>query len=738
MTSDTTNDDRRHDESNDSVHPADSMIDDRTDEPGWIATLARHRVSRREVLKTVGAGAVFGEAVPGVQKSADGRSDLVGRVLFRSEDRGHVRSYPGSVPTRVSDVGVLGPLHPDFDGDGRPALPYVTTDGVLKLFDGTAIRTVVDGSGSVRPAASETFLTVTTWVGKRSVLFVDAGYETIYRVSPGSVPAPVATPEDGAQAVLGAADIDGDEVAELLFVGRDRRIRSLTPDGSMTEIGPDIVDAIGADRGLGVGPPAELGEGAPVMVPIVTEEGDIGLVGPGNIERRLTTEGSIAVNAPLTPADVDDDGQPEVVFVSTSGEIKYVDDIEGGRRIERLFHRSIRVDRGSGIVGTHTPQVTNRRIPRTLETRLTTPNDARFSAAVALDGATAFVGVPTGMSPETPDTGSVAVFTRRGGTWTLQSTLTPDEGTPGGDFGTAIAVDGTTVLVGAPLPSEPNGSYTGSATVFTRNGGTWRRDAALTSGELSGVDQFGTAVAVDGDTAVVGAPDNTTENGFKTGSVSVFTRTDGTWTKEATLLPESDGIDQFGRAAALQSDVAVVGARRAGRQGLDESGVVFVYRRTGGIWTKEVGLTPGLDNRDDSFGTTLAIDGETLLVGAPTEHTAQGPNAGAVYVFTHSNRGWRRQTSLHNGNTAADHQFGTAVAIDGDTALVGTEFGDGPFVFARSARTWTQRSVLGPDDGGSPQSSNLVALSGAKALVGDDDSGAHSNHSDGSVEVFGP
>lgn len=373
-----------------------------------------------------------------------------------------------------------------------------------------------------------------------------------------------------------------------------------------------------------------------------------------------------------------------------------------------------------------------------LATTFSDAENPRFGEAVALDGSTALVGVPPdtsleGLVSEGHTRGRVVVFAFRDGTWSRDGTLRPRQATPGGDFGVAVAVDGTTAVVGAPFPSAEHGSHAGTATVFGRADGKWVEEATLDVGDPATVDRFGTAVAVDGDTIVVGAPVDSTDQGSRTGSATVFVRSSGTWTRATTLIPPP-GVDRFGRSVALTGDLVAVGGRLAGGRPKDP-GIVVVFERSHRTWNAVGQHAPVGNDRDDGFGAELSTDGETLLVGAPTESNEQGTNAGAAYTFERSGAGWGRAATFRAPDGGGAGRFATAVSVDDGTAMVGSAFGDGPRVFTRSDWQWTPRRTLTTESGLIGVAD--VAVEGSRALVGVG-TGPATDGRDRRLEVFEP
>lgn len=250
-------------------------------------------------------------------------------------------------------------------------------------------------------------------------------------------------------------------------------------------------------------------------------------------------------------------------------------------------------------------------------------------------------------------------------------------------------------------------------------------EQALTSGDLSSGDGFGRAVAVAGEVAAIGAPSDDLAgppgpDGLPVhdqGSVRIFERSNGTWNEQAMLTAsDREGGDLFGSAVALSADTALVGAIG------DDSfaGSVYVFSRSAGNWIQQQELIAPDRVSGDSFGSAVALDGDTAIVGA----FGTSGYAGAAYVFTRSEGGaWSLQQRLVQdpGPYPPSGSFGRAVAIDGDTAMIGADGALAAFPFTRIDGTWIQGYGLRASSNGSAASSpgHAVAVQGEFALIGD-------------------
>lgn len=303
-------------------------------------------------------------------------------------------------------------------------------------------------------------------------------------------------------------------------------------------------------------------------------------------------------------------------------------------------------------------------------------------------------------------------------------------------FGDAVAIDGATALVGAPnnednaltgaphvgKPEQPPG---GEAHVFERSDGEWLRRARFTV-DGDGIDHaFGRAVALDGDTAIVGSQDNNV-HGWKSGAAFVFERTAGEWHRQAMLVPDDgDRGHRFGQTVVLQGDHAVIGASAAGT-GSSEPGWVYVFERSGGDWSQRGKLTPADVAASDRFRTSIALDGDRLVLGATGVGNSPAHDGGVAHVFEHRNGSWRHERTLSPDGIDAGDRFGTAVAFSGDFLLVaapgdgwpsGTDVG-AVYVFERTSDGWVRRTRYAHDGTDSTDDfGQSVALDQGRAIV---------------------
>jgi hypothetical protein len=356
-------------------------------------------------------------------------------------------------------------------------------------------------------------------------------------------------------------------------------------------------------------------------------------------------------------------------------------------------------------------------------------DDLQFGRSVAIDGDTAVVGVP-GLDVDVggvvrPGQGAVVVYTRVGNTWGEQARLVASDGDADHGFGFAVAIAGDTVLVGAPFAPIGAGQVDGAAYVFTRSAGAWVQQAKLVGGPNPGssaFENFGSSVGVAGDTAVAGATLDPVGGIGAAGSVYVFTRSAGQWTAQsrlvATDVAQNAGV---GVKVAISGDTVVAGSFRA------PAGAAYVFVRNGGNWSQQAKLTGSDSVAGDRFAESVAISGNTVLVGAPgVDRSAIETDLGAAYVFVRTATVWSQQARLVGAAVARLDGFGT-VAVEGDTALIGAQgtIVDGnpsrgaAYVFVRSSGSWGETARLAGFGGvAGARYGDAVALSSGTALIG--------------------
>jgi hypothetical protein len=301
--------------------------------------------------------------------------------------------------------------------------------------------------------------------------------------------------------------------------------------------------------------------------------------------------------------------------------------------------------------------------------------DDRFGTSVGLDGDIAIIGSPgSGRNDieETQGTGAAYIFQFDGDAWTETDRLTAgDDADPEDIFGQSVAISGDTVVIGAPWDGwveEPEWMYgAGAAYVFRYNGASWDfQGKLLPTGGGAEEDEFGRSVSISGDTIVVGAPfDDSDES--DAGAAYVFERSGSTWTPLGKLTPTGvEADDEFGGSVAVSSDMIVVGAKRDGEIAAN-AGAAYVFTHDGENWVEEIKLTASDGMTVARFGFSVAISSQnTIAVGAEYDNSK-----GAAYIFWEDEISWVEEPKLLAPNPSNGDYFGGSIAISGDRVLVG-------------------------------------------------------------------
>ncbi len=239
--------------------------------------------------------------------------------------------------------------------------------------------------------------------------------------------------------------------------------------------------------------------------------------------------------------------------------------------------------------------------------------DDGYGGSMAVDDDLLVVGAPGRCGR---GLGLVYVFRREGAIWIEESELAADTGDPVViGFGASVAVDGDRLVVGAPFSACTDGSYAcGAAYIFRREGTGWVEEAKLSAKSLEAVDRFGTSVDISGEYVAVGAFLDD-DAGINSGSAFMFRLEDGAWMEVAKLIPpDIEAGDSFGGSVALDGDLLLVGAPGDDELGSEE-GAVYLYERMGTNWTEVEKLLPNNPTRSNSFGLSLSFDGQLALIG---------------------------------------------------------------------------------------------------------------------------
>lgn len=321
---------------------------------------------------------------------------------------------------------------------------------------------------------------------------------------------------------------------------------------------------------------------------------------------------------------------------------------------------------------------------------------AESARAVAIGGGHAMLG--GGVT-----TSWVVAFRRVEGVWTEHSVLRPSDPSFGDEFGTAIAIDGDRALIGAP---SANGGMpdSGAAYIFEFDGKVWRETAKLFAIDGAASDLFGDSVSLNGNRAVIGAPRHDSSRG----AVYVFEFDGSEWQQTDKLQASDSAASEFGSSLSLSGDRLLVGAPLGDK--------AFVFDLISGAWVESAVIDPNLDGTS-RFGTAVSLDSDLAIISAPWEFPL--PSA---YIYSFDGSGWTEVDTFHP--PVSDATYGEAVAIRGDQAMVGAPLSNSGtegrvYVYTRTGDTWVNSEIL--NQGGGPDSTGFgisIALGQNEALIG--------------------
>lgn len=379
--------------------------------------------------------------------------------------------------------------------------------------------------------------------------------------------------------------------------------------------------------------------------------------------------------------------------------------------------------------GAFTISVSGQHIKLTVSDGVASEN---FGSSVAISGNTAIVGASGDTIAGRATQGSAYIFIKSGNTWTRQAKLTASDGFANDRFGNSVAISnsGDTVIVGASF-ADVNGAVDRGATyVFIKSGTTWTQQVKLAASDGLANDNFGSSVAINGTTAIVGAAGADINGKDSQGAAYVFVKNGTTWTQQFKLTA-SDGakLDNFGNSVAINGNIGIVGAHRADINGAVDRGAAYVFaRNVNNTWTQQAKLLASGGLANDNFGSSVASNsGDTVIIGAAFADIDGVLNRGAAYVFVANGTTWTQQTRLLASEGKENNKFGNSVSVSGNTAIVGDEGAniDGKsaqgaaYVFIKSGTTWTQQVKLLASDGAKLDNfGSGVAISGNTAIVG--------------------
>ena len=299
--------------------------------------------------------------------------------------------------------------------------------------------------------------------------------------------------------------------------------------------------------------------------------------------------------------------------------------------------------------------------------------------------------------------------------------LDSDSDAPDNAFGRAVGISGDHAVVGAPLDRADGDVRTGAAYLFRRENNLWERAETLMAPDGAESDFFGHGAAISGDWAIVGAPHHHGP-AFGSGAAYVYERGSTGWRLSKKLTAADGGRnDAFGWSVAISGETAVVGAYRA-----DGRGAAYVFVKGSSGWTQAARLTASDGDDGDDFGRSVSVSGDRVVAGA-IHHGGHGGRSGAAYVYRRDGGQWVQEDELYPSDGSPDDFFGFSVSVSGDWALIGASADDdrgadagAAYLFQRNGTRWTQSRKLLPSGASGDFFGRSAALSGKWAVVGAD------------------
>lgn len=230
----------------------------------------------------------------------------------------------------------------------------------------------------------------------------------------------------------------------------------------------------------------------------------------------------------------------------------------------------------------------------------------------------------------------------------------------------------------------------------------------LNPGDLIENSRLGRSIAIEGNLVVVGAPEASDEEAFGAGAAYVFKRHGNAYVLEAKLVaPDPTLGSEFGRVVAVEGNTIVVGARFATSGDVERAGSAYMFRNIGGSWVFDQKLTASNASPEDNFGRAVALHGDLLVVTARKEEVLE-ENEGTAYVFRRTGASWTEEAKLTASDGTIGARFGQSVAIMGNNLIaVGARDADSPkakacgavYIFQRIANEWVETAKLTASDG---------------------------------------
>lgn len=329
-----------------------------------------------------------------------------------------------------------------------------------------------------------------------------------------------------------------------------------------------------------------------------------------------------------------------------------------------------------------------------------------FGIAVAVQGGVAVVGAHKNECVGGVTCGAAYVYRWTGSAWTQEQKLGASDAPSGAGagFGVSVATSGDVALAGAWLDDCAAGFECGAAYLYRFDGSSWLEEEKLTAEDATGVDWYGFSVSVDGDFAAVGAPAHHCGGGTAfsgCGAAYLYQFNNSRWVYRQRLTAQLEPALRFGTSIALGGNVLVIGAPGQDCAVGDDCGAAYVYRFNKGTWTLEQELRAFDAASADRFGYSVSASNDAIIIGADLRDCSGGADCGAAYIYRYKDSAWGEEQQLGASSVAGD-RFGVAVSVSGDAALVGVVRDDcnipgscgGGYVYRFDGSAWVEKELL--------------------------------------------
>lgn len=339
-----------------------------------------------------------------------------------------------------------------------------------------------------------------------------------------------------------------------------------------------------------------------------------------------------------------------------------------------------------------------------------------FGMSVAIDGNTALIG-SNQKNPLGPAVGNgvVYVFTKSSAGWTQTEKLVANDGVFGDEFGISVALQGDTAIIGAYRAEVSGNEQQGAVYVFRTLAGAWTQTQKLSPADAEAGRMFGAVISLDGDNALVSTPAGMMGDDSTTSPVYALHQSNGSWSIIQALNAD-DYVpgDAFGFQAALSGTTAIIGALGAEVNGNMYQGAAYIFNYANGSWTQSQKLSASDGAEMGVFGWSVALDGDVALIGSPYATVGDNMMQGATYVFSFEDGSWGQMQKLTSIIGQEDERYGLVVGVSGNTAMVASSWTDAIEGVPSYGGAWLYSATV--EDGFVPQTILLSPTSDVSAF----------------------